>query len=74
MTRIDDLTGKLLDGTLSGAEGAELDGLLAADATTARDHLALLDLEAALRGLRTDLDLDRVIQKSGPSDSIIAHF
>ncbi len=57
MTRTDDLTAKLLDGTLSDAEGAELDSLLAADPATAGDHFALLELEAALRGLRTGLDL-----------------
>ena len=57
MTPIDELTGKLLDRTLTDTEGAELDGLLTSDPAAPADHLALLDVEAALRGLRTDLDL-----------------
>ncbi|MBA4067883.1 MAG: hypothetical protein C0501_30120 [Isosphaera sp.] len=56
-TRTDDLTDRLLDGTLTDAEWAELDALLAADPAAAADHLALLELEAALRGLRTEFDL-----------------
>lgn len=57
MTRTDELTGKLLDGSLTDGEWAELDGLLSADPAAEAEHLALLDLEAVLRGLRTDFDL-----------------
>lgn len=56
MNRTDELTDRLIDGTLTDAEAAELAGLLAEPAARAR-HVALLDVEAALRGLRTDLDL-----------------
>jgi hypothetical protein len=57
MTRTAELTAKLLDGTLSDAEWAELDALVAADPAAEAEHLALLALEAELRGLRTDFDL-----------------
>jgi len=57
MNHIDELTDRLIDGTLSDTDGTELETLIASD-PTARDHyLALLNVEAALRGLRTDLDL-----------------
>ncbi len=56
MTRTGELTAKLLDGTLSDAEWAELDALIAEPAAEA-EHLALLELEAELRGLRTEFDL-----------------
>ena len=45
MTRTDELTTKLLDGTLTDAEWAELEALLAADPAAEDDHLALLELE-----------------------------
>jgi hypothetical protein len=57
MTRIAELTAKLLDGTLSEAESGELDLLVGADPSAAAEHLALLELEAQLRGLRTEFDL-----------------
>ncbi len=57
MSRCDELSARLLDGILTDAEWAELEALLAADPVAAADHLALLELEAALRGLRTDFDL-----------------
>ncbi len=57
MTRIDELTTRLLDGTLTDTEWSELELLLAADPAAADEYLALLELEAALRGLRTDFDL-----------------
>jgi len=57
MSRCDELSARLLDGGLTDAEWAELEALLAADPVAAADHLALLELEAALRGLRTDFDL-----------------
>ncbi len=57
MNRTDELTGKLLDGTLTEAEWGELEGLLDTDPAAAADHLAFLELEAALRGLRTGFDL-----------------
>jgi hypothetical protein len=57
MTRTAELTAQLLDGTLGGAKSAELAALVAADPAAAAEHLALLELEAELRGLRTDFDL-----------------
>lgn len=57
MTRALELTTKLLDGALTDAEAAELDALLAADPGAEAEHVALLELEAALRGARTDFDL-----------------
>lgn len=61
MTRTEELTLKLLDGSLSDAEGRELDSLLGTDPSAVTEHLSILDLEATLRGLRTDFDL------SGPT-------
>src|SRR5262245_50596791 len=57
MNRCDELTAKLLDGTLTEPEWAELELLLAADPAAADGHLALLELEAVLRGERADFDL-----------------
>jgi hypothetical protein len=57
MTRTAELTAKLLDGTLSDAECAELESLISADPGAEAEHLALLELEVELRGLRTDFDL-----------------
>ncbi|MBA4186618.1 MAG: hypothetical protein C0467_01230 [Planctomycetaceae bacterium] len=60
MNRIDELTDLLIDGTITDAEGLELDSLIAADPSARGRYLALLNVEAALRGLRTDLDLATV--------------
>ncbi|HEY1192191.1 MAG TPA: WD40 repeat domain-containing protein [Gemmata sp.] len=57
MTRVAELTLKLLDETLNESEGAELDALTAADPPAEVEHLQLLELEAELRGLLTGLDL-----------------
>ena len=57
MNRVDLLTAKLLDETLTDDEWAELEGLLAADAGAEESHRALLELEGVLRGLRTEFDL-----------------
>jgi WD40 repeat protein len=57
MTRTDELTAKLLDGILTEAEWADLEALLGADPLAADDHLALLELEAVLRGELADFDL-----------------
>jgi FecR protein/Anaphase-promoting complex subunit 4 WD40 domain/WD domain, G-beta repeat len=57
MTRTDELSAKLLDGTLTDVEWAELEALLALDPAAEDDHLALLELEGVLRGLRTGFDL-----------------
>lgn len=56
MSRISELTLKLLDGTLTDTEGAELDALLT-DPRAEDEHLQLLELEAELRGERAELDL-----------------
>jgi hypothetical protein len=64
MTRTAELTAKLLDGLLSDAEGAELAALLASDPAAEAEHLELLEVEAVLRGLRTDFDLaDATLEK-----------
>jgi DNA-binding beta-propeller fold protein YncE len=64
MTRTAELTAKLLDAALSDQESAELEGLIASDPAAADEHLALLELEAELRGLLTDLDLaDRTLAR-----------
>jgi ferric-dicitrate binding protein FerR (iron transport regulator) len=57
MTRSDELTDKLLDGALTDAEWAELESLLATDPFAHAGHMALLELEGVLRGLRTEFDL-----------------
>lgn len=57
MTRTAELTLRLLDGTLDEAESAELSALVAGDPVAEAEHLALLELEAELRGLRTGFDL-----------------
>lgn len=57
MNRTDELTAKLLDGTLSDAEWAELECFILSDPALEKDHLALLDLESVLRGFRTEFDL-----------------
>jgi WD40 repeat protein len=49
MTRIDELTLKLLDGELSPAEQAELDAVLASSPAEARRHIGLAILEGVLR-------------------------
>ncbi|AMV26355.1 WD domain, G-beta repeat [Gemmata sp. SH-PL17] len=60
MTRIAELTLRLLDHALTDAEDAELDALIATDPEAEAEHLALLELEAELRGLRTGFDLSDV--------------
>lgn len=63
MNRTDELTDRLIDATLTDAEASELAALTATDPTALARHLSLLNLEAALRGLRTDLDLgDEVVR------------
>lgn len=56
MNRTDELTDRLVDGTLDDAGAAELESLLAADAGACARHLALVRLELVLRGLRTGFD------------------
>lgn len=48
---------KFLDGTLAAGDARELDALLAADPGAEAEHLAILEVEANLRGLRTGFDL-----------------
>jgi len=50
MTRTEELTLKLLGGTLTDAQLNELEWQVASDAAAARQHIALLELDAALRG------------------------
>ncbi len=57
MNRIEELTLKLVDGSLSLPEGIELEELLQASRENREAHLKLLKVEAALRGRRLELDL-----------------
>jgi len=57
MNRTDELTDRLIDGTLTDAEAVELEVLLAADTAAQARHLAAVRLELVLRGLRTEFDL-----------------
>lgn len=57
MNRADELTNRLVDGSLTDAEAGELESLLAADSAALERHLGLLNLEAALRGLRSEFDI-----------------
>lgn len=57
MTRIEELTLKLLEGMISEEEISELEWSVASDKAAAQKHLALLELESSLRGLRTNLDV-----------------
>src|SRR5262245_24724443 len=57
MSRTAELTAKLLDGSLSEGEWDELDALITSDPVAQGEYLQLLEVEAALRGLRTDLDI-----------------
>ena len=81
MTRITELTLRLLDHTLSDAEGAELDALIATDPDAEAEHLALLELEAELRGLRTGFDLSEAtlarvqdLQTERTTDAVLAEI
>jgi hypothetical protein len=56
MNRTDELTDRLIDGTLTDAEAVELHALLEADANAQARHRALVRLELVLRGLRTEFD------------------
>lgn len=49
MSRVSDLTFLLLDGAISDADRRELERLVAADENAAREHIALMELEGALR-------------------------
>ena len=55
MTRLDELTLELADSQLSESEAAELAPLLGQDARLAEAHVRLLELEASLRGRRTNV-------------------
>jgi hypothetical protein len=57
MNRTDELTDRLIDGTLTDEEAVELESLVAADPTAQTRHLAAVRVELVLRGLRTEFDL-----------------
>ncbi len=57
MNRTDELTDRLIDGTLTEVEAVELESILAADQGAQDRHLAGVRLELVLRGLRTEFDL-----------------
>lgn len=54
MNRIDELTDRLIDGTLDDAGAIELSERMEADPNAQARHLSLVRLELVLRGLRTD--------------------
>lgn len=56
MNRTDELTDRLIDGTLTDAEAVELHDSLAADPGARARHLAAVRLELVLRGLRSEFD------------------
>jgi len=49
MSRVSDLTFLLLDGAMDADERRELERLVAADEAAAREHIALMEVEGALR-------------------------
>jgi len=49
MSRVSDLTFLLLDGAMAADERRELERLVAADEAAAREHIALMEIEGALR-------------------------
>ncbi len=56
MNRTDELTDRLIDGTLTDADAVALHDLLAADPGAQARHLALVRVELVLRGLRAEFD------------------
>ncbi len=66
MNRTDEITDRLLGGSVTDAEAVELHALLEADPDALARHLALVRLELVLRGLRTEFDL------AGPTVAKIA--
>ncbi|MBY0457730.1 MAG: FecR family protein, partial [Gemmataceae bacterium] len=60
MNRTDELTDKLIDGTLTDAGVVELHALLEADPNAQVRHRALVRLELVLRGLRTEFGFAEV--------------
>jgi hypothetical protein len=61
VTRVEELTLRLIDGDLGEAEAEELSALVARDPDAERTHLKLLDMEAALRGGRENLDVSEEV-------------
>jgi uncharacterized protein YfaS (alpha-2-macroglobulin family) len=61
MSRVEELTLRLLDGEITAAEEAELERLVFSDPEAKRAHLTLLEQEAALRGMRQLPDLHRPV-------------
>ncbi|MBN1671556.1 MAG: FecR domain-containing protein [Kiritimatiellae bacterium] len=57
MNRVEELTLKLADRLLTDEESRELDGLVTADRAAARDCIALLSLDAELRGELRQIDV-----------------
>lgn len=57
MNRVEELTLKLADGELATQESLELAALLASNAESRLQHLALLELEASLRAQQISADL-----------------
>jgi hypothetical protein len=61
MERFEDITLGLLDDAASAAEIKELDVIVSSDKRAREAHIALVELEAVLRGGREGLDLTRAI-------------
>jgi len=67
MKRLEDLTQKRLDGTLTRSEERELAALLERDAEAFRIHRQLLDVEVALRDLDEEFDVsEQVMARIAP--------
>ena len=70
MNRTDELTDRLIDGTLADAEALELLARLEGDPAACARHRAALRLELVLRGLRTEFDLAEPIVAKIESDRV----
>jgi len=57
MTRTEELTLRLLEGAISEEQTNELEWTIASDPAAAKQHVGLLELEAALRGRRKQFDV-----------------
>ena len=64
MTRLEELTLNLADDAITDAECQELQSLLAGDPQARSAHINILQIEAALRVQRQDLDLVEPVMKS----------
>ena len=66
MTRVEELTLKLVDGEITAEEREELERLIAQDVDAKRVHVFLMEQEGALRGMQT--------QQGDPAAAVIARI